>query len=115
MQGSQPITVKIITPEKTIYNEVVNHVVLPGKEGEVGIFHHHVPFMSYITPGNLQIHLQNHQIILMPVKSGLIEFKNDFLTILTMEDITQNEISMNIPEESEEEESKEKEEESQQD
>lgn len=108
MQGSQPIMVKIITPEKTVYDEVVNHVVLPGKEGEVGIFHHHTPFMTYITPGNLQIHLQNQQIILMPIKSGLIEFKKDFLMILTMEDITQNEISLNTPEESEENESEEK-------
>jgi F-type H+-transporting ATPase subunit epsilon len=105
MQGSMPITVKIITPEKTIYNEVVNHVVLPGKEGEVGIFHHHAPFMTYITPGNLQIHLQNQRIILIPIKSGLIEFKNDFLTILTLDDISPNDILVNMSEESEEEKS----------
>ncbi|MGA1864373.1 MAG: FoF1 ATP synthase subunit delta/epsilon [bacterium] len=107
MQGSKPITVKIITPEKTIYDEVVNHAVLPGIGGEAGIFHHHAPFMSYIKPGNLQIHLQNQQIILMPIKSGLIEFKDDFLTILTLEDISQNEISISTPGESEGEEEKE--------
>lgn len=98
MEGSQPITVKIITPEKTIYNEVVNHVVLPGIEGEVGIFHHHTPFMTYITPGHLQIHLQNRRIIFMPIKSGLIEFKDDFLTILTLEEISQDDISVKMAE-----------------
>ena len=114
MRGSQPITVKIITPEKTIYNEVVNHVVLPGKEGEVGIFHNHAPFMTYIIPGNLQIHLQSQRVIFMPIRSGLIEFKKDFLTILTLEDISQDEIFVNSEEKSEEEEEG-KEEESQQD
>lgn len=104
MKGSQPIKVKIITPEKTIYNEVVNHVVLPGIEGKIGIFHQHTPFMTYITPGNLQIHHQDQRIVLMPIKSGLIEFKNDFLTILTLEDISQDEISVDMAEESEDEE-----------
>ena len=106
MQGSHPITVKIITPEKTIYNEVVNHAVLPGIEGEVGVFHHHTPFMTYITPGNLQIHLQDKRIILIPIKSGLLEFKNDFLTILTQEEISQNEFLVKMEEEKAEEESR---------
>jgi F-type H+-transporting ATPase subunit epsilon len=108
MQGSQPITVKIITPEKTIYNEVVNHVVIPGIDGEIGIFHHHAPFMTYITPGNLQIHLQSQRVIFMPIRSGLIEFKNDFLTILTLEDISKDEIFVNTEERSEEEEEEKK-------
>jgi F-type H+-transporting ATPase subunit epsilon len=107
MKGSQPITVKIITPEKTIYNEVVNHVVLPGIEGEIGIFHNHAPFMTYITPGNLQIHLQNKRIIFIPIKCGLIEFKDDSLTILTLEDISQDEISVKMAEEEEEKEEEE--------
>ena len=99
MEGSQPITLKIITPEKTIYNEVVNHVVLPGVEGEIGIFHNHTPFMTYITPGHLQIHLQNQRIIFMTIKSGMIEFKNDLLTVLTLEEISQDEISVKMVEE----------------
>ncbi|MGA1790352.1 MAG: FoF1 ATP synthase subunit delta/epsilon [bacterium] len=98
MEGSQPITVWIITPEKTIYKEVVNHVILPGIEGEVGIFHNHTPFMTYITPGHLQIHLQNSRVIYMAIKSGLIEFKDDLLTVLTIEEIAQENISVKMAE-----------------
>ena len=98
MQGSQPITLRIITPEKTVYHEVVNHVILPGIEGEVGIFHNHTPFMTHITPGHLQIHLQNSRVIYMSIKSGLVEFKNDLLTVLTIEEIEQENISVKMAE-----------------
>ena len=98
MEGSQPITVRIITPEKTIFHEVVNHVVLPGIEGEVGIFHNHTPFMTYITPGRLQIHLRNSRVIYMAIRSGLIEFKDDLLTVLTIEEIVQENISVKMGE-----------------
>jgi F-type H+-transporting ATPase subunit epsilon len=96
MKGSHPITLRIITPERTIYNEVVNHVVLPGIKGEVGIFHSHTPFMTHIIPGHLQIYLQNQRIIYMKIKSGLIEFKNNLLTVLTTHEISQDEISVKI-------------------
>ena len=99
MEGSQPIRVRIITPERSEYDEMVNHVTLPAIEGNAGIFHNHTPFMTYITPGHLQIHLQNQRIIFMTIKSGMIEFKNDLLTVLTLEEISPDEISVKMSEE----------------
>ncbi|MGA1844271.1 MAG: ATP synthase F1 subunit epsilon [bacterium] len=99
MEGSRPITLRIITPEKVIYDEAVNHVVLPGVEGEAGIFHHHAPFMTYLVPGSLQIHLENRRIIHMKITNGLVEFKDNLLTLLTTKEISQDEISVTAVEE----------------
>ena len=106
MEGSRPITLRIITPEKIIYDDVVNHVVLPGVDGEVGIFHKHIPFMTYIRSGRLQIHLENKRVICMAIKGGMIEFKDGLLTVLTTKDISQDEISVQMTEEEVEEEEK---------
>ena len=99
MEGSQPIRLKIITPEKTVYDEMVNHVVLPGQDGNVGIFYQHIPFMSYLKPGRLQIHFSGKRIINLEVNSGLIEFKDDLLTLLTTEEISQETIHAEISKE----------------
>jgi F-type H+-transporting ATPase subunit epsilon len=88
MESSQPIRLRIVTPEKIIYNEMVNHVILPAVKGEMGIFHKHVPFMSYLKPGHLTIHLQDQKVIHFTINSGLLEFKDDAITILTTEGIS---------------------------
>ena len=89
MESSKPIRLKVITPEKTVYDEMVNHVVLPAQEGEMGIFHNHTPFMSYLKVGRLHIYLQNMNMINLTINSGLIEFKDDLLTLLTTEDVSE--------------------------
>ncbi len=89
MESSQPIRLRVITPEKTVYNEIVNHVVIPAVNGKAGIFRHHAPFMSYIKPGRLQIHLQDKRIICVTINSGLFEFKDDSVIIFTKEEISQ--------------------------
>ncbi|MBN2374069.1 F0F1 ATP synthase subunit epsilon [bacterium] len=89
MEGSQPIRVRIITPEKTEYDEMVNHAMLPGIEGNAGIFHKHTPFMTYLKPGYLYIYMQGKRIVRIGMKSAILEFKDDSLTILTSDEIYQ--------------------------
>ena len=99
MESSKPIRFQIITPEMTIYDEMVNHVVLPGQEGGVGIFHHHTPFMSYLRSGYLQIYLQDKRRISLPIGNGLMEFRDDLLTLLTTEDISVDQVDAEAPKE----------------
>jgi len=94
MEGSKPIRLKIITPEDIVYDQAVNHVVLPGLAGDLGIFHNHVPFMSFLRPGRLKIHLHDKEktIVQLDLKSGLFKFRDDTLTILTKEGITEEKL-----------------------
>lgn len=50
-----PIHLEIVTPEKRAYDDVVDSVVLPGSEGELGILPHHAPLLSMLGAGELRI------------------------------------------------------------
>ena len=47
-----PATLKleIVTPEAQTYSDDVEMVTLPGSEGEMGIYPHHVPLMTQLAP-----------------------------------------------------------------
>ena len=50
-----PIQLEIVTPEKLAYDEMVDSVVLPGTEGELGVLPHHAPLVSTLGIGELRI------------------------------------------------------------
>ena len=91
MEGSKTVTLRIISPERVIYQGAINHVVLPSADGEIGIFQHHAPYMTYLRPGTLRIFMPNGRILPLKMTGGLVEFKNDRLTILTRDRIDAHE------------------------
>ena len=46
---------KILTPEKSIFDEEVDKVVVPTDNGEIGILLNHTNLMTNLTPGSLRI------------------------------------------------------------
>ena len=49
------LRLEIVTPEKKIYSDDVDSVVVPGSEGEMGILTDHAPLMTMLQPGDLGI------------------------------------------------------------
>lgn len=47
---------ELVSPEKLLISEEVQHVVVPGVEGEFGVLAHHAPLLSTIRPGVLQVY-----------------------------------------------------------
>lgn len=45
----------LVSPERELFNGAVDHVVVPGAEGEFGVMANHAPVMSVIKPGALRI------------------------------------------------------------
>jgi len=90
-KAQKTIMLRIISPEKVIYQGAVNHIVLPAASGEIGIFQHHAPYMTYLKRGTLQIHIQDGRILPLRMTGGLVEFKDDRLTILTRDQINAHE------------------------
>lgn len=45
----------LVSPERELFAGDVDHVVVPGSEGEFGVLAHHAPFMTTIRPGALRI------------------------------------------------------------
>jgi F-type H+-transporting ATPase subunit epsilon len=46
---------EIVTPERLVYAEDVDAVVLPGSEGELGVLPHHAPLITTLGLGELRI------------------------------------------------------------
>ncbi|MGA1843485.1 MAG: ATP synthase F1 subunit epsilon [bacterium] len=91
MENPKNITLRIISPERVIYQGAINHIVLPAADGEIGIFQHHSPYMTYLKPGTLQIFMPDGRVLPLDISSGLVEFKEDRLTILTRDRIDAHE------------------------
>src|SRR5262249_62203776 len=45
----------LVSPERELFHGDVDHVVVPGSEGEFGVSPHHAPVMSVVKPGALRI------------------------------------------------------------
>ena len=82
---SDAIQVDIVTPEKKIFSEnSILSVTVPGIEGDMGILHNHIPIITFLRPGTIQIQAQNKDSSFF-ISDGVLEFSNNVLTILASE------------------------------
>ena len=80
---SEEFKVDIVNPEKSFYtNEVTTEVVLPAFEGEMGILKDHIPLISFLKPGLVTVQSKSGEERFY-VEDGIVEFKDNILTILT--------------------------------
>ena len=76
--------VEIINPEKSFLSkEDVTEVVMPAFEGDMGILKDHISIISFLKPGLLRVIDVNSADETYYVEDGIIEFKNNCLSILT--------------------------------
>lgn len=76
------LTLEIVTPEKRVYESTVDSVVLPTREGEVGVLAGHIPLISILEPGELQIHKEGKDEFLA-VDKGYVQVVADKVSVLT--------------------------------
>ena len=76
--------VEIINPEKSFLSkEDVAEVVIPAFEGDMGILKDHISIISFLRPGLLRIIDSKSSEETYYVEDGIIEFKNNCLSVLT--------------------------------
>ena len=76
------LRLEIVTPEATAYSEDVEMVTLPGSEGELGIYPHHVPLLTTLNPGELRI-LKDGKETALAVGEGFVEVTGESVSVLT--------------------------------
>ena len=75
--------VEIVNPDKSfLVKEDVFEVVVPAFEGEMGILKDHISIISFLKPGVIKI-LSKSGADNYYVEDGILEFKNNNLSILT--------------------------------
>ena len=80
---SEEFKFEIVNPEKSfLTKEDVTEVVVPAFEGEMGILKDHISIISFLKPGIIKI-LSKSGNENFYVEDGIVEFKNNNLSILT--------------------------------
>ena len=98
---SEEFKVEIVNPEKSFLSkEDVTEVVIPAFEGEMGILKDHISIISFLKPGIIKIFSKNKEEKFY-VEDGIVEFKDNSLSILTssifsLEKIDKNYVNQSI-------------------
>ncbi len=80
---SEEFKIEIVNPEKSFLSkEDVIEVIIPAFEGEMGILKNHISIISFLKPGIITIHSKSNEEKYY-VEDGIVEFKNNNLSILT--------------------------------
>jgi|TARA_B100001758_G_C18166080_1_gene481713 ATP synthase, F1 epsilon subunit (delta in mitochondria) len=94
---SEEFKIEIVNPDKSFLSkEDVTEVVVPAFEGEIGILKDHISIISFLKPGIIKIYSKSEEEKFY-VEDGIIEFKNNNLSILTssifnLKDLEKNKI-----------------------
>jgi len=94
---SEEFKIEIVNPEESFFlKEDVTEVIVPAFEGEMGILKNHISIISFLKPGIIIIHSKSGDEKFF-VEDGIVEFKNNNLSILTssifnLKDIDKNKI-----------------------
>ena len=95
---SEEYSLEIVNPEKSfLLKDDVTEVVVPAYEGEIGILKDHISIISFLKPGIIKVFSKSGEDSYY-VNDGIIEFKNNNLSILTslilnLKDIDKGKIS----------------------
>ena len=80
---SEGFNIEIINPEKSFLSkENVSEVVVPAFEGELGILKDHISIISFLKPGIIRV-ITGSEEEKFYVEDGIVEFKDNSLSILT--------------------------------
>ena len=80
---SEEFKIEIVNPEKSFLSkEDVTEVVVPAFEGEMGILKDHISIISFLKPGIIKIFSKSGEDNYY-VEDGIVEFKNNNLSVLT--------------------------------
>ena len=80
---SEGFKLEIVNPESSFLSkEGVSEVVVPAFEGDMGILKDHISIISFLKPGLVRVFEGANEEIFY-VDDGIVEFKNNCLSILT--------------------------------
>jgi F-type H+-transporting ATPase subunit epsilon len=76
-----PLLLEIVTPERQAYSDVVDAVVCPGTEGEIGVLPHHAPLLSTLGLGELRIR-KGGEVESFAIAGGFLQVRPDKVVVM---------------------------------
>ncbi|MBE9045862.1 F0F1 ATP synthase subunit epsilon [Pleurocapsales cyanobacterium LEGE 10410] len=75
------LTVKVITPDKTVWDDRVEEIILPSTTGQLGILSGHAPLLSALEIGVMRVR-PDREWKAIALMGGFAEVENDEIKIL---------------------------------
>ena len=72
----------VVSAKETIYSGEISMLIATGVEGEVGILPGHIPFITLLKPGTMQIKTNNGNDEMVYVSGGVLEVQPHLVTVL---------------------------------
>jgi F-type H+-transporting ATPase subunit epsilon len=76
------LKLEIVTPAAVVYSKDVSMVTLPAVEEQIGIYPHHVPLLTRVSPGEMIVRRDGVDEFLA-VGEGIVEITGDHVSIVT--------------------------------
>ena len=73
---------KISSPEGNLFSDNALKLVVRGTEGELAVMAGHIPFVSYIKPGDCKIELEDGSEKLFHTQGGVLTVSKDKVILL---------------------------------
>jgi F-type H+-transporting ATPase subunit epsilon len=71
----------VVSPERPLFEGTVDRLVVPGSEGEMGIYPRHAPLIGSLGPGVVRLH-QGATTEQFAIRGGFVHVKKDVVTLL---------------------------------
>ena len=78
----ETILCEVVTPERMIFSEQVDEVLVPGARGQLGILPKHAPLITSLEEGELVIRRQGQDDTLIAIHGGFMEVRKDTVIVL---------------------------------
>lgn len=85
------LTLEIVTPEARVYSDTIDTVVIPTKQGEIGILPGHIPLLTQVEFGELRVTKGGVESRLA-VGAGFAQIEGDTVSVLAEHAITESKI-----------------------
>jgi F-type H+-transporting ATPase subunit epsilon len=76
------IRLEIVTPDSTVYSEVVDHVVVPTANGRIDLWENHAPLIDRLNPSDIKV-VKDGKTEYLAVGAGFVEVYAKKVSIIT--------------------------------
>ncbi len=82
-----PLQLEVVSPERRVFTDEVDMVIVPGRNGQLGILPHHTPLVSSLGVGELRIKKGGTEQSLL-ISGGFVEVRPD--KVIVMADLAEH-------------------------
>ena len=80
------ISFDLVSPEQLVFNDKVGMVIVPGKEGDIGVLPRHSKLLSSLRPGRIMVYGEDKQLLKsFFVSGGFVEINPQKCIVLAEE------------------------------